>query len=276
MDKYSALTMLCHAATPLLRVSDECIRQVAEAVSVSEPEPTAAPEPESPPASAGADDFRVLAAALAEEYGNLLTGVLGHTSLAMTEMGEGHSGLEDIRAIERSARGAARLTRRLSALCGSAHRGQAPLEVGPHMRTYVTRERADFFADGPAGLALPDAPCSVHMDGATLDIVLDGMADHARTALTAGPPVWSVSSHDGVVDFTLSYSGSPALPQGWLDHRLPLHSHAPLPELFFSREAARALGGDLEVRETDHGTDMVLTLPLMETRPAHEITPAPA
>ncbi len=88
--------------------------------------------------------LRALAADLADEYGNLLTGVLGHVSLAVAELEDRPAALDDVRAIERAARGAARLTRRLAAVGSSLHRG-SPVNLAPLLeecRAATARHRA--------------------------------------------------------------------------------------------------------------------------------------
>jgi hypothetical protein len=212
----------------------------------------------------GKENFRVLAAGLSEEFANLLTGVLGHSSLVASEMGDGHRALDDVRAIERSARHAAKLTRRLSALSGAAHRNAAPVELTTFLPHYVNRDRADYFSSGPAELNLPEGSCTVHAESAALEIILDGMADHARnSASSSASPGWSVKSEEGSAVLTLCYEGPAAIPMGWDDPQLKPHPHQQMPELFFAREAAGALGGTLELCEQGTSANLILTLPMI-------------
>jgi hypothetical protein len=251
VEQYSVIAALGPIIGPLLRAARKW------------PETTEA-APLATTTTSGRENFRVLAAGLSEEFANLLTGVLGHSSLVASEMGEGHRALDDVRAIERSARNAARLTRRLSALSGAAHRNAAPVELTAFLPHYVTRDRAEYFPTGVAELSLPDGGCSVHAEGAALEIILDGMADHARmNMLGTSAPRWSVSVNDGLAVLTLDYEGPAAIPTGWEDPHLRPQPHQPLPELFFSREAVQAFGGTLEIREEQGISSMILTLPMI-------------
>jgi len=99
LEQHSSLETICQTAAPLLRVSAMWNARAQNTVQSV----TAVVKPEG---------FRTLAGSLSEEFGNLLTGVLGHSSLAEAEIGDGHAALNDIHAIERAARDAARLTRR--------------------------------------------------------------------------------------------------------------------------------------------------------------------
>ncbi|MFZ5433535.1 MAG: GAF domain-containing protein [Calditrichota bacterium] len=262
IEPYAQLTRLCQLATPLLRLWQE------------QPPVTAGPElvsePVAEPMHNGSkpDGFRMIAADLAEEFGNLLTGVLGHSSLAAAEMGQSHAAIEDVRAIERSARGAARLTRKLSALCGANHKNTAAVNLTSFLKTY-TRDRVDFFPAGAAGVALPDEPCLVHMENTTLELVLDGIAEHARAA-TAGSsaPTWTLNADSEWSSLILSYEGGAELPEWWDTGEVPAHGRAQLPELVFVREAVRAHGGELTVAEDGSVTALRLTLPLVQKKVA--------
>lgn len=251
LEPYAVLTALCRLAAPLLRARDAWI---ASAIAQS--------------ASAKPSGFRVLASGLAEEYANLLTGVLGHSSLIAAEMGEGHGALDDVRAIEKAARGAARLTRRLSALCGNVHHGPAPLDAASFLQIYVTRDRANFFPAGPAALDLPEGRCPIPVEGSSLEVILDGMAEHARTVGSNAPPVWSLQVKDDAALLTLAYEGTPSLPPEWSSGTWTPHSRSLISELLFAREAAEAAGGELTVVEEAERTLLVFTIPLAaETLP---------
>lgn len=206
------------------------------------------------------DGFRVLAADLAEEFSNLLTGVLGHSSLVAAEMGETSAAVEDIRAIERAARGAARLTRKLSALCGSNHKSPPPVDLCAFLKTYA-RDHAQYFAGGACAFSLPDSPCGVRVENPSLEIMLDGMAEHALRA--GGDDLrWTLRAFDSTAELALSYPGPPVLPPHWENGRNPARHKSPLPEIVFAREAARAHGGSLDLHGDDRMTEIVLRLPL--------------
>lgn len=264
------LLLLCYADDDV-NLSVECMERLNLHVLSSLPLLRARDEwantPEATPAivtTTSEDGFRMLAADLAEEFGNLLTGVLGHSSLIAAEMGETSAAVDDIRAIERSARGAARLTRRLSALCGANHKSPPPVDLGAFLKTYA-RDHAQYFAGESGGLALPDNSCGVRVENPTLEIILDGMAEHA---LRAGGETmqWTLSCGDSAAMLSLVYSGAPMLPPHWENGRNPARHKSPLPEIVFAREAARAHGGSLEITEDGSLTKIILQLPL--TAPA--------
>lgn len=246
LEPYAVLTTLCHLAAPLLRAHDAWNASAATQGASSKP--------------AG---FRVLAAGLAEEFANLLTGVLGHSSLIAAEMGEGHAALNDVRSIEKAARGAARLTRRLTALCGNVHHGPAPLDAAAFLRTYVTRDRADFFPAGPAALELPEGRFLIPVEGPTLEVILDGMAEHARTVGSGPSPAWSLQAKDTAALLTLTYDGAPSLPPEWSSETWTAHSRSQVSELLLAREAAGAAGGELTVEEQAERTLLTFTIPLV-------------
>ncbi|RPH95184.1 hypothetical protein EHM69_05240 [candidate division KSB1 bacterium] len=248
VEQCANLTNLCHISTPLLRAGDSLHTRSAAA-------PIAANNTVVP--------LRVLTTNLAEEFSNLLTGVLGHSSLVAAEIGEGHAALEDVRAIEKAARGAARLTRHLTALCGGVHHGQAPLEITSFLRNFVGRERAHFFPAGPAGLAMTESRCHVSVESPSLEVILDGMADHARTmGAPSSAPAWTLEVDESRLLLTLSYSGLASLPPLWHDENWIVQPRHQIPELLFAREAARAVGGDIIVQEQADHTDLILSLPL--------------
>jgi len=225
-------------------------------------EPPVASQPVALPAEPIPDNLRVLAAGLADEFSNLLTGVLGHSSLVAAEMGGSHPAADDVRAIERAARNAAHATRRLSALCGSARRPTVALELSSFLRNYSGRDRADFFPHGPAEISALDGPCPLFVDAGSLEVILDGMSDHARSASVGEKsPTWALVGEDGAVRLSLTYEGLPSLPSGWNDPIAAHHSRTPLPELLYAREAARALGGNVAILEHAESTELMLTLP---------------
>ena len=252
VDQYSTLAALCQTAVPLLRLSDSYAAVLCRA-EVKPHAVSAEPRPES---------VRTLAGVLSEEFSNLLTGVLGHSSLAVAEIGDSHAALGDIHAIERAARNAARLTRRLSAICGSSRRATTSVDLSHYLKQYAQRDRAGFFPDGPAEVILPANPCPTHADTASLEVMLDGMAEHARMVMNGGTPTWSVAEDEDSAVLRLAYTGTASEPTGWYEGTLPAHPHVTIPELFFAREAARTLGGDVSFVEHGATTELTLTLPL--------------
>lgn len=255
VDAYSLLTALCHFAAPLLRT---CSAQKQKEI----------PKAERAPQTSG---IRVLAAGLADEFANLLTGVLGHSSLIEAEMGEGHAALDDVRAIEKSARSAAKLTRRLTALCGNVHHGTAPLELASYLKTYATRDRANYFPQGTAALDLCEGKCTVLLESPSLEVILDGMADHARNYdMGESAPRWQLQITESHAVIRLTYAGQASLPGEWLSESLSPHVRGQISELVFAREAARAVGGEMAVEENGDSVMLTLKIPLAPQPAARE------
>ena len=227
-----------------------------QAVEITALQTAAAELAERPPAPATPpppNTLRALAADLAEEYGNLLTGVLGHVSLAVSELDDRPSALDDVRAIERAARRAARLTRRLAAVTYSPRRCQ-PVDLAPLLESAALRLQA-------SEPVLTAEPCSVMAESSVLEMIIEGMSEHAREA-GAQDGGWILAREDEQAVVALIYAGAAAIPAGWQDEP---PSHGRLSGLLYAREAARALGGDLELARMADGSRLVLRLPCVST-----------
>jgi hypothetical protein len=252
VELYARLNAWSQIAALLLYASQAFI---APQMSVAaQPEPPVIPVAETVNVPADSSHLRILTAGLAEEYGNLLTGVLGHSSLAAAELGENHTALGDVRAIEKAARGAAQLTRRLLAISGAPHRAQASLDLTSYLKHYIQHDHAG------VALQTPDEPCPVHAEATSLEIILDGLCDHVRVA---DGMQWNLQTDDNHAALTVSCAGSFAPPAGWENGVAGSHLHGGIPEIFFAREAAHALGGDVSITTHDDRTDLCLTLPLV-------------
>jgi signal transduction histidine kinase len=218
----------------------------------------------SPPEDEGS--YRYIAGGMAEEFSNLLTGVLGHSSLAAAEMGDAHPAIGDLRSIERAARNAARLAKRLMALSGESRRATNPIEVGDFLKKYTQHLVTDQIESAPVCVTLPPQPCPVHADAASLEVVLDGMLEHAYAAMLPDTTCeWKLSSNERQCIISLHYFGPPRPPKGWGDEQIPAprrHRHY---ELFVSREAAKALGGEIEIEDLEGEAALRLFLPLCNT-----------
>ena len=231
-------TSLAQTAVPLLSASEK---------SQAETESAASPAVGNGLVSDEAT-LRYLAAELAEAYRNLLTGVLGHSTLAAAEIGDAHAAVEDIHAIERAARTAAKLTRKLAALSGASKRSGV-VEIGSYLQNYLKRNQLSDDAHAPA---LPVAPCEVRSDMAALEVILDGITEYAGNSVREASCLWTVQCQDHVVTVTLL-----------CDHALPKPTTLPQ-ELLLAREAARANHGDIQVQRIDEQMAITLTLPLSE------------
>jgi hypothetical protein len=189
-------------------------------------------QPAEPPMVNTNGVMRSITAELAEEYSNLLTGVLGHSSLAAAELGDSHAAVEDVRAIERAARTAAKLTRKLSALSGSSKRGN--VELKSCLQSYFRRHNMD------SQLTAPEDSCEVRVDAAALDVILDAIISISPSGL------WSIECDDSSA-------------------RLTILTEAPLSataqdDLLLAREVAHAHGGELIAQDGE----IVLSLPLVK------------
>ena len=188
-------------------------------------------QPAPAPVASNGDVLRHLTADLAEEYGNLLTGVLGHSTLAAAELGDSHTATEDLRAIERAARTAAKLTRKLSALSGAGrHRGTVELKAC--VQSYIKRNHLE------NGIVMPEQACEVPVDAAALEVILDAISSAAPGGL------WSIEA-DGQ-NARLIHLTEASVPQAARD------------ELLLAQEVARTYGGDVLV----DGEQVVLAMPM--------------
>ncbi len=260
-ESVDLMQLLCGMAAPLLF----CVTRLNAKSASQTPVPTESGDGEWHELQVMPDAYRYVAGGLAEEFSNLLTGVLGHSSLAAAELGESHPALTDVRAMEKSARSAARLTRRLTALSGEARRAN-PIELGQYLTQYVEKDRGETFAGNQVSVSLPVVPCPVRADNMTMEVILDGMVEHAFAASNSPAMLeWKLLNEDDHCRLTLRYEGPVMAPRGWDEEEAPQpmrHRHY---ELFLSREATRALGGDLYVEAHEDGTELVLTLPCCES-----------
>jgi hypothetical protein len=235
----------------------------AEPEPIVQAAPATTPEPALPEHEENEGAYRFIAGGLAEEFSNLLTGVLGHSSLAASEMGDQHVAIGDIRAIERAARNAAKLTKRLLALSGEARKCHNPIDLGDFLQRYSEHFPYENIDTGPVSVSLPIDPCLVHADAASLEVVLDGMLEHAFACMQAGTTFeWKLECAGRSAQLSLHYFGSAFLPRGWSDEQAPTPSRHRVYELFVSRESARALGGDIEIDANEGEISICLLLPL--------------
>ncbi|MBK6911302.1 MAG: hypothetical protein IPH10_10300 [bacterium] len=210
-------------------------------------------------AMSGHSQVRVLSRELADEFSNLLTGVLGHASLAAAEL-DGNTS-RDILAIEKTAREAAQLVRKLSALSGAGRHAQES-ELTALLKQYVKKMPPGTFSER-AQLVVCDESCRVAGEANSLRMVLDAVTTHTAERVNGGGQVcYTLSRNEEQVCLAVSYEGSAGYPCGW-DEGLPPALGQPGWELIFAREVVRGMGGDLDLSE-DGGRAMLLaTLPLL-------------
>ncbi len=203
--------------------------------------------------------MRVLSRELADEFSNLLTGVLGHASLAAAE----HDGAatREILEIEKSAREAAHLVRKLSALGGQGRHAHE-CDLAPTLQQFVKKLQPDFFGERPQ-IVLCDNACRVVAEVNGLRFVLDSISSHARDHLNGDSQVCYTLSHaDAQACLSLSYDGDACYPAGWNEGLPPMISQNGW-DLVFAREVVRGMGGELELTEDSGRSMLLMTLPLI-------------
>jgi len=241
-----------------LRVVVEELVQLPEAVLPEAPVVTESSEISQAPANSQA---RVLSRELADEFSNLLTGVLGHASLAAAESDGATS--RDILAIEKTAREAAQLVRKLSALSGAGRHVQES-DLNSLVKQYVKKMAPGTFVERPQ-LVMCDELCRVTADGNSLRLVLDALTAHAKENLSgSGQVCYTLSRAEDQACLAVSYEGEAGYPVGWQEGLPPTMGQNGW-ELIFAREVVRGMGGELDLSE-DSGRAMFLaTMPLMAT-----------
>jgi chemotaxis protein histidine kinase CheA len=203
--------------------------------------------------------MRVLSRELADEFSNLLTGVLGHASLAAAEQDGATS--RDIQAIERTAREAAQLVRKLSALSGSGRHVQEN-DLAPLLKQFVKKLQPGLFGERPQ-LVLCDDACRVHGDTNGIKMVLEAITAHARENLgTQGQVCYTLSHSEAQACLSLSYDGTAGFPGGWQDGPPPAVGQTGW-DMIFAREVLRGMGGEMELSEDGNRSMLLITLPLV-------------
>lgn len=201
--------------------------------------------------------LRALSRELADEFSNLLTGVLGHASLAAAELDGPAS--RDLQAIERTAREAAQLVRKLSALTGGGRHTQEN-DLAPLLSQFVKKLQPGYFGERPQ-IVLCDDACRVHGDTNGLKMVLEAITHHARENLaTQGQVCYTLSHADAHACLSLSYDGLAGFPSGWSDGTPPAVGQ-PGWDLVFAREVLRGMSGELELTEDGARSMLLITLP---------------
>jgi myosin heavy subunit len=204
--------------------------------------------------------IRALSSDLANAFGDLLTAVIGHASLAAADADDNSPSLSDIRAIEMSAGEAAKLVRKLHALSGDA-RHAADAELTSSVTGFLKRNYSA--SDQGVGITFENAHEKIHVavDHAALEVILKGIASFADSVVYEdSQPIWKLLAEDESVKLCLSFSGEASIPAGWSGDNAP-HCDDPGYELFFAREAARAFGGELDIQTSESSMEIILSLP---------------
>lgn len=215
--------------------------------------------------SGNAHGLRALSGDLADSFGDLLTAVIGHASLAAAEAETDSPTLSDIRAIEESAGEAAHLVRKLHALSGKS-RHNSVIDLKASIVNFARRYYDSASEDSRVQLELPEDAIKIPVDSATMDVILKGVSVHADLSVSEDSiPLWKLSEDDEYAKLSISYQGTMIAPNGWFDESVPAKDE-PGYELYFAREAARAFGGRLEIHELNSAQELVLYLPLVTVK----------
>lgn len=205
---------------------------------------------------------RILSREMADEFSNLLTGVLGHASLAAAEQ-EGATSRE-ILEIEKSAREAAQLVRKMAALGGQGRHAHEN-DLAASLQQFVKKLPTGFYAERPQ-VVLCDEACRIYAEANGLRLTLDAISNHARENLDKNGHVCYTLSHAGTqATVSLSYDGPANTPAGWVDGLPPMIGQLGW-DLVFAREIVRGMGGTLELSEDGSHTVLWMTLPLARDR----------
>jgi signal transduction histidine kinase len=130
-----------------------------------------------------ADALSVLAGGLAHDFNNLLVGILGHASLALSDVDPSSRARAHLLEVERAARGIAHLTDQMLAYSGKTWLELAPLDPASHVRSVVEAMRPTL----PSGVTIhwslaPDTP-SVAADATHLARVTESLLVNAAEAV---------------------------------------------------------------------------------------------
>ncbi|MBU1636291.1 PAS domain-containing protein [bacterium] len=204
---------------------------------------------------------RVLSGDLADSFGDLLTAVVGHASLAAAEAEENSPTLADIRAIEESAGEAAHLVRKLHALSGKS-RHNSITDLKASIMNFTSRYYDSEREESRIQIELTSEPVRIPADHATIDVILNAIAAQAELSADAGStPLWKLSADEEFAKLSISCQGTLTIPTGWFDESVPSKDEQGY-DLYFAREAARAFGGRLEIHDLKPAQELILYLPL--------------
>ena len=145
------------------------------------------------------DSLTVLAGGVAHDFNNLLVGILGHTSMALSEVPEGSRARLHLEQVELSARRVAEVTDQMLAFSGNAWRELVDIDLGEHALEVVERLRASH-TDVKVNLSTAPAVPLVRADLAQLRRITSNLVDNAVEALEGIGGTVSVST--GAVHLT--------------------------------------------------------------------------
>lgn len=231
--------------------------------------------------------LRRIAGGISHEFNNMLTAVIGHAELGLSEVEPASRVGRDLEGIRAAADRAARLTHQLLAFSGRQFTGLAPIDLAAGLRALAPRVRE---AAGPrvtVVLELPASPARTAGDAAQLDEFVLTLARRAERGMPDGGTLrlelTAVVLEGPLTDATLTVgAGSyivlsigdtgPTIPAELLPHLFepyfPSGSNSRVPELGLAalHGIAAVHGAGLRVQAVQpQGTRFSLYLPRLTT-----------
>lgn len=191
---------------------------------------------------------------IGKEFGNLMTGVLGRSSLIEAELGENSVCLNDIHAVERSAKYAARLTRALISIGDAQEIHNNRVDIAAALRNYLTEHHPESLS--VSDIVLPDYTVRVPGDPSLLEIIFSEVIDCLqRNAGPAARITWSFATDSHNIRLVCRLAGEKNAEQPAISRNVQCEP----PALRLAKETARLLGGSLQSEKSE----IILTLPII-------------
>ncbi|MBL8979803.1 MAG: hypothetical protein JNM53_15410, partial [Gemmatimonadetes bacterium] len=130
--------------------------------------------------------LRRIAGGISHEFNNMLTAVIGHAELGLSEVGPSSRVSGDLEGIRVAASRGAELTQELLAFSGGQPRGDRPVDLGELVRALDADVREAAGARVTVVSAVPAGPAVVRGDGAQLRELLVMLARYAGRRMPEG------------------------------------------------------------------------------------------
>lgn len=130
--------------------------------------------------------LRRISGGISHEFNNMLTAVIGHAELGLTEVDPGSRVGRDLEGIRAAAERASVLTRELLAYSGGQFTGRERLDLGAELRRQAPRIRQAAGSRVSVIVQLPDGPARVIGDRAQLVEMVLALARHAERRMPSG------------------------------------------------------------------------------------------
>ncbi len=231
--------------------------------------------------------LRRIAGGISHEFNNMLTAVIGHAELGLSEVEPASRVGRDLEGIRAAADRAARLTHQLLAFSGRQFTGLAPIDLAAELRALAHRVREAAGLRVTVVLELPASPARTAGDAAQLDEFVLTLARRAARGMPDGGTLrlelTAVVLEGPLTDATLTVgAGSyivlsigdtgPTIPPELLPHLFepyfPAGSNSRVPELGLAalHGIAAVHGAGLRVQAVQpQGTRFSLYLPRLTT-----------